>query len=364
MFFIMTIGLVAPYNQNKPAGFERTTLGILQSALTADKENSFVIYTKKGSGLRQLLADFSRAQVIELAFGRLWKDIGLFFARKSEVYIFIGQPVPFFFVPKKYAVVVYDFAYRRLPVSTLAGKLTRAVMDWLTRISFRRAQKVIGISQATIDDAVLLYGLDPKKGAVMYPGFFDVSQATSERISIPEKYFLCVGTVKKRKNTLRVVESYAAFKNNHPAYKLVIAGKYDQENEYAKKMFEFIRRHNLNNDVIILGHVRDEQVAYLYQNAFALVFPSLLEGFGYPILEAMSGAVPVITSNSSSLAEVAGQAAILVNPENTAEIELAMNKLAEDSCFREEIIKKGKERVKLFSWERTGRIFLETVKNL
>lgn len=360
----MIFGIVASYNKNKPAGFERTTLGILKSVLEADKENYFIIYTKKGSGLKQLLADFSRARVVESTFGPVWKDIGLFFARRSDIYIFVGQQVPFLFAPKKYAVVVYDFAYHCLPASTLAGKLTRVVIDWLTRISFKRAQKVIGISQATIDDAVLLYGLDPKKGAVMYPGFFDVSQAMSERMAIPEKYFLCIGTVKKRKNTLRVIAAFAAFQKKHPEFTLVIAGKYNKENDYVKKMFEFIHQHNLSNNVIILGHVSDGQVAYLYQNAFALVFPSLLEGFGYPILEAMSGGVPVITSNSSSLVEVAGKAAILVNPESIAEIELAMNKLVEDSYFREEITKKGKERVKLFSWERTGRTFLEIVKNL
>jgi len=360
----MNIGIVAPYNTEKPAGFERTTLGILEGVLQQSTEHSVTIYAKKGSGLKPLLAAYPHATFVELGFGLLWKDLGLRFAPKADVYVLIGQQVPLFFRPKPFVVFVYDLAYKHIPAPTVKGKIMARLMDALMRGSCKSAAAIIGLSQATCDDVRAMFGVAPDKLRVVYPGFHDMASVQEEPIKVPEKYFLSMGTIKKRKNNFAAISAFAQFKKSHPEYSLVLAGKYDPEKPYLKKIFSFIKQEGLEDSVALLGRVSDAQVAYLYKHAFAVVFPSLLEGFGYPILEAASCGVPVITSNKSSLKEVAGDSALLVDPTSADAIASAMARFADDQGLRQAIIQKGKQRIKDFSWDKTGMRFLEVVEKI
>ncbi|MGN5006710.1 glycosyltransferase family 4 protein [Aeromonas sp. 96A] len=158
------------------------------------------------------------------------------------------------------------------------------------------------------------------------------------------RYLLCVGNRKKHKNELRVIQAFSQV--IVPAdVKLVFTGEATQE------LLDAIVHGNLNGKVIFLGKVPEDELPSVYRGALGLVFPSLYEGFGLPVVEAMACGVPVLTSNSTSLPEVAGDAALLVNPESVDEIRVGIERLVHDEALRTELIAKGLERAKLFSWD-------------
>ena len=135
-----------------------------------------------------------------------------------------------------------------------------------------------------------------------------------------------------------------------------------REGAYAEKISAHIRSNNLEKQITILGFVTDEALAYLYKHAEALLFPSFIEGFGFPILEAMDAGLPVITSNTSSLGEVAGDAALLADPKDKEEIARAMDRIYLDEELRKQLREKGLIRAREFSWDRTVDSFMEVLK--
>lgn len=211
----------------------------------------------------------------------------------------------------------------------------------------KEVDRIIAVSSATKNDLVKL-GFDEEKIKVIYeavdPVFRRVSEESFDKVKakykIQGKYLLGIG-ISERKNTRRIIEAYRKARFN--SLSLVLVGNPQ------------IKLENLDG-VVLLGHVEDEYLPALYSGAEALVYPSLYEGFGLPILEAFACECPVVTSNTSSLSEVAGGAAILVDPLDTKSIVEGFKKVLESKA---ELIKKGKKRVKMFSWEKTAR---ETLK--
>ena len=168
--------------------------------------------------------------------------------------------------------------------------------------------------------------------------------------------------LKARKNVLGVISAFAEFAANHSDYFLLIAGK--KGGGYFAECEALVEKLNIGDKVQFVGYVTDGQLAALYRKAEALVFPSFIEGFGMPVLEAMSAGLPVITSNTGALAEVADDAALLVDPYNPADIARAMAEYADTPSLRDTYILKGRERVKSFSWSAGAEQFLRLIKNL
>lgn len=166
---------------------------------------------------------------------------------------------------------------------------------------------------------------------------------TAFRIDRP--YFLAFGSV-PRKNTDRVIRAFARSRARND-FQLVIVGSYDGE-----RLKEIIEENGVAHQVRLLSQVKDKDLEALYSGCHGLLFPSLYEGFGLPILEAMRCEVPVLTSNQSACVETAGDAAMLVDPKNIDEMTAAIDSLASETPLRLELIQKGRERVKMFSWEK------------
>ncbi len=169
---------------------------------------------------------------------------------------------------------------------------------------------------------------------------------------VPQKYFLHVGVLEKRKNITKLIEAFSEIHQTHPDYKLVLVG-----NKSVKKNLDdepnlcaIIDRLNLNNAVISLGYLESEDLACIYQCAFAYVFPSLNEGFGLPVLEAFNAGIPLICANNSALPEVAGDAAIYFDPSSTRQISNCMHNLVIDPILVAKLKEKGENRLSLFSW--------------
>jgi len=145
-------------------------------------------------------------------------------------------------------------------------------------------------------------------------------------------------------------------------HKLIVVGK--GEGEYVTRVLSYIEKHKLRDEVLIRGRVSDEELGHYYRHAEALVFPSFVEGFGFPVLEAFGCGVPVITSTTTSLPEVAGDAGLLVDPKNSLEIAGAMKRIVEDISLRKSLVEKGYLQMKKFSWGKSALIYGSLLKAL
>ena len=181
------------------------------------------------------------------------------------------------------------------------------------------------------------------------------------KYSITGSFILFVGNISPRKNILALLQAFNKLKKRGIKHKLVIAGKKDQRYEQVLKTLNEL---NLGGEVIFTGYVPEEDLPKLYNAADLFVYPSLYEGFGLPILEAMACGTPVVASNVSSLPEVAGDAGLLVNPQDVDALTNAMYKVLTDDKLKESLIDKGLERAKFFSWEKTARETLEVYKEV
>lgn len=365
----MRIGFVTTYSAKHPAGLERCTLDLLVSILNADKNNMYLIYTKKDSGLAQVLQDVDNKtfQVVEVGFGMLWKEFGLFFTPRADIYIFNGQVAPILFAPKNFVVLVYDFAHKYFSTNLWMKKFKNYLMDFSIQLASKRAKRIISISQATKDEMVKFYKTDANKIEVMYLGINRICDLPQTKIEqSADDFFFFIGTIKERKNVLNIVKAFILFKKENSQYKhkLFLSGKYNAQSPYIQNILNIIKEAGQQDNIIFLGHVSDQEVSFLYHQARALVFPSLLEGFGFPILEAMSCGVPVITSDISSLAEIANNAALTVDPYDVQQITQAMQRLVDDEVLYQHLVQAGLKRAEGFSWDQTAQRFIQIINNL
>ncbi|MFH1286450.1 MAG: glycosyltransferase family 1 protein [Candidatus Magasanikbacteria bacterium] len=359
----MNIGIVTNFATGKLAGLERFLVEFLKGLDRSLGGHECTVYSKKGKGLTKFIDSDCRGEMtaVEVPFGKFWKELGLLFSPKADLYLFNGTIVPLFFAPKNYYVLVYDFAYKYRKNNTLRDFLKKIYLDFITRIAFRRAKRIVAISSATKEDIIKYFDVSPDKIDVIYAGFTPVVPSEETQLKMPfEKYFFFVGTIKERKNIFNIIRAYAALSETERGSRgLVIAGKYDTSDQYYIEMQNFVKEHNLKKSVVFVGYLEDVDVRYLYTHADVLVYPSILEGFGLPILEAMSCGLPVITSNISSLVEVAGEAALLVDPTSVKEISVAMSSLVSDEHLRKKFVERGYAQAELFSWDKMAEKYVQ-----
>lgn len=236
----------------------------------------------------------------------------------------------------------------------------------------RRAKKVIAVSENTKRDTVELLNIPAEKIKVIYNGiderFKPINdkesiEKTKRKYGLSEKYILYAGLLKPHKNILRLIEAFPKLRRETQIKdKLVLVG--NKEFPHYRAIKEKIKELDLENQILILGEVDSEDMTALYNGADVFVLPSLYEGFGLPPLEAMACGCPVITSNTSSLPEVVGDAGIMVDPCDMDGLAEAICKVLTDEGLRQEMIKKGLARAKLFSWEKTAKETLKIYKEV
>lgn len=231
------------------------------------------------------------------------------------------------------------------------------------RRRLRSAARVIADSRHTARDIQEVYGIPPEKIAVVYPGtpsaFFDEPPADRlfdirKRYNLDtEPYVLFVGGADPRKNHRVLLEAFAGPAEIGKDVRLVIAGDADYR---GHRISDTLRERQLEGRVRCLGPVSGDDLRLLYRGAELFAFPSLYEGFGFPVLEAMACGTPVLTSNRTSLPEVAGEAALLVDPESPEEVAEGIRRILTDSSLRLSLRNKGLARAKEFNWETTARL--------
>jgi glycosyltransferase involved in cell wall biosynthesis len=361
-------------------GTEHYTYELLAALARRDRSNRYTLYANQPpAALPPLGPNFALRRI---PFPRLWTHARL----SAELLL---RPPDVLFVPAhvlplgapirrrlRTVVTIHDMGYLHFPAAHTAAQ--RLYLRLSTLWSARAASRLIAISGATRDDLVRFAGARPEKIAVVHHGvaerFRPVTDqaaiaAARERYGIVPPYFLYLGTVQPRKNLARLIEAFAqiderpttndqrlaapedrsSFAVRRSSVQLVIAGKKGWLTEAIERRAAEL---GVAERVAFTGYVADADVPALLSGALAFVFPSLYEGFGMPVLEAMACGAPVLTSNTSSLAEVAGDAALLAGPEDTGAIAAGLARLAGDAALREDLRRRGRARAAEFTWDR------------
>lgn len=307
--------------------------------------------------------------VRQIPASRMWTHARLsieMFQAPPDVLFVPAHSLPLW-SPAASVVTVHDLGYRRLPESHRLG--SRLYRLWSTRLSIRAATRIIAVSDATRRDLIELEGVSAERIRVVYHGVDPslapvddplVIRATRDAHGLPSRYFLYVGTLQPRKNLQRLIRAHRELIDSDPgAPALVLAG---QVGWRAEPILAEARRSDSLERVRLLGYVEREHVAALLSGAVAFVFPSLYEGFGMPVVEAMACGCPVMASTTSSLPEVVGDAALLVDPLDVHGMAEGMGRLAREPDLRASLRARGFERVKRFSWERAARETLAVLR--
>ena len=358
----MRIGFIAePYEEHGASGMGYAVQEIMRHLLTEGRgAHSFVFYSRTPISRSFIKGEYENV-LIPKGFIRqfIW-----FLTRRLDV------DVLFFMVPllpllvrgkTKTIPICQDLERKDIPVRGLRAKIVALIGEGLLLpFTFRRAAHVIVPSKATKAAVRAAYRMPENKFTIIYNGFQDLTNVRGiPPASSLTPYFFFAGRVKFRKNIHGIVAAFIAFKQRtHAPVKLVIAGLYGHGGAYYRELQEQLARAGLTQDAHFLGYVSTEELKGLYENALTYVFPSLHEGFGMPIIEAMSLGVPVITSSTSPMDEVAGDAALLVDPRDAHSISEAMEKVYTDSALRAALIEKGLAHAKLFSWSKAAREYL------
>lgn len=342
-------------------------------AQIADTSIDFEIFLKHGP-IRDLPEESSQWKYKVFGPRRAWTQFAL------PVSLFVNAKRPdVFFSPSHYAprfspiptvISLMDLSYIHYP-DYFTTKDLYQLTKW-TEYSVNNAAKVFTISNASKNDIMKIYRIPEERIAVLYPGIkphislaphvFPMNELMS-KYGITKDFILFVGTLQPRKNISRLIEAFAQIqkKKAHQELQLVIVGKKGWKFD---EILTSPEKFGVKTHVQFLDFVPDDELTLLYQHAICYVLPSLYEGFGLPVLEAMKHDCPVITSNVSSLPEAGGDAALYVDPHDTNDIALKIEKLIEDKNLRNELIQKGREQVKKFSWEKTAREALNILQEV
>lgn len=308
---------------------------------------------------------------------RLWTRIAL----TLSLYLTKSKPDVFFspthylprFVPKgiKLVMIIFDLSFLHFPSMFKKDDLYK-LTNW-TKLSILHADHLITISNFTKKDLMANYHVDKKKITVVYPGYdkdiFHPVKSKEKMKKVLNKYGLMgdyliyVGTIQPRKNLVRLIEVVARIEG----LKLVMVGKTIGEGRQAW-MFEDIlnrpKKLGIEDRVVFLGFVETADLPYLISAAVALVQPSLWEGFGIPVVEAMATGTPVIVSNSSSLKEVVGDTGLLVDPASLDQIEQAIRTVRTDKKLRAKLSKQGLKHAKKFSWKKMTKQVIKILESV
>lgn len=372
----------------KISGIEQYTLQTLKGLLSIDHGNAYVLfyvsYRDLDARLNELLQNhpFLKADNVEIKKLR-WVDIPLLLHA-------VFKPLNW---PKADIVaggldVMFMPAPRLLPLSRKCAKVTTfhdlifmiypqfytlssRVWQWQMSYSYeaRTSDAIIAVSENTKQDLVRLLKVDPQKIDVIYEGvgleYFDkppdeVLANVKKKFHLPDRFIYYVGSIEPRKNLEAVVRALSKLPQGpSDTIKLVVSGS---KNWLSSDLYQLVEELGLAKQVVFTGPVSEVEKIALLNLALLFVFPSLYEGFGLMVLEAFAAGCPVITSNVSSLPEVAGDAAVLVHPRDVDGLAQRIEELATGSSLRQTLIRKGRDRARQFTWEASARATLNVIE--
>lgn len=351
-------------------GTEHYSLQLIRHLMALENDHRYRLYFNQPPENGLFAADPQVTQQV-MPFPRLWTHLRLSWEMmwRPPDLLFVPAHVLPLWSPRRTVVTIHDLGYLYYPLAH--RNFARWYLDQSTRYNAQVATLVIADSQATRQDLIRQYDVDPNKILVVYPGCDETFQPVSDpevlaaartRYRLPDPYFLYVGTLQPRKNLVRLVEAYRILLDQYPAPvipHLVLAGK---PGWFYDAIYCRVEDLGLAGRVHFPGYVRQTDLAALLSGAHAFLLPSLYEGFGLPVLEAMACGTPVICSNTSSLPEVAGDAGLLVDPEEPYAIADAMGRLLVNDDLCQALRERGLARATKFTWTRCARQTLDVLE--
>ncbi|MDD5732028.1 MAG: glycosyltransferase family 1 protein [Patescibacteria group bacterium] len=365
-----------------PAGVGRVTLELLKKVLVFDKKNEYMLIFSnvemKDFVTYQIRHIKRKCKVMIVPFGILtWQNLFYFSKileeRNVDIYY---QPYYFcspFYKKFKTVITVHDLIHFFYP--KLKTTFSRKLFHYTkipSKIIFRRVERIITVSVNTSRDLVKMFKISPKKIKLIYNGVsenfkpVDVRRARtfmSEKYNIYKPYILYVGRMEPHKNIRALVVAYAKLPSYlQERYQLVLAGKEDFK--YSGPIRDLIDKYGIERRVVFTGYVDESDLPFIYGGAAVFIFPSFYEGFGIPVLEAMSCGIPVVCSDTSSIPEVGGDAALYSNPTDVYKMSENIKNLLEDTVLREEMIRRGLKQAKNFTWFNAANSLIECFNEL
>jgi len=356
--------LLSGQRSYRAAGIHRYINGLLTHLPAADSRFDYTVFTgptgSVTSGKLQVQRTGLRTDqpLSRIAWEQFLQPIA---ARQSHLDLFhvMAYVSPLVAVTPN-VVTVHDLSFLRTPERFRFAN--RTYLSLLTGLSCQRARRVIAVSQHTKKDVMKVFGLPPEKIDVVYSGLDpqfarppdSELEAFRQRHGLPEKFILYLGTIEPRKNLSTLIRAYA--KVRPPGVKLVCVGG---RGWMYQDVFQTVEELRLSRDVIFPGFLPDDDLPFWYSAAKVFVYPSSYEGFGLPVIEAMACGVPTITTDASSLPEAAGDAALLVPPDDSAALAEALAHLLREETLQAELVERGLRHAAQFTWQRAAK---ETVQ--
>jgi glycosyltransferase involved in cell wall biosynthesis len=258
-------------------------------------------------------------------------------------------------IARRRVITIHDLTYKRFP--ELLQKETLHNLEAHMMREIARADAIICVSEATRNDLLKYYQVDPRRAFAIHSGVALPATGHRQPVTLPDRYILFVSTIEPRKNLGVLLDAFENLKRS---------GKYDGAlvvvGRVGWKSEEFVPRLR-GRDVHHLDYLAPEELQEVYRKAEVFVFPSIYEGFGFPLLEAMAHGVPTIAAESSSLPEIAGDAALYFDPRDAAQLESAISRVVENHELRHALIVRGRERVAQFQWETAAERTLEVLQH-
>ncbi|MDP8230827.1 MAG: glycosyltransferase family 1 protein [Candidatus Gorgyraea atricola] len=347
----MKIGIDIRSTLKKKTGIGKYTLNLINALARVDSDNSYYLYSRKK------ILDFKRRLPklpgANFSHCRVLRDLDVFHTSSYD----LEKPKK-----AKYIVTIHDVIIKAYPHGH-SEQTIKEVDEKLKRV-LGEADVLVADSYNTKADLVKFYGVGEKRITVIYPGVNvrDPVPVASLRYGAGKgngEYILFVGTLEPRKNVEGVIKAFDWLKKEYGIkHKLYIVG---MKGWMFENIFKVYEASEFKNDIIFKGYVDDGELDRLYRQATLFVYPSFYEGFGFPVIEAFSYGLPVVTSRTSSCGEIGKDSALLVDPANYKDIGERILKILNSEDLQKELANRGIDRAKEFSWDRTAKEFLKLI---
>ncbi len=340
-------GCLGISDKHLQTGVWRFAVEILSSLTHQDKKNQYLLYSFEKIPPDILGRFGNNIENLVLKPKNFWLSARLsaeFLRKKPDLFLGLSQALPFY-LPFPSVIFVHDLAFEKFP-QAYGNNYKR--LSRQTKFAVKHCDKIVAVSKATKGDLIKLYGVAENKIEVIYHGVSKNFQPGKGK-KTKKPYILFVGTLKPLKNIEWIITAFKMFNRKMKnKYQLVLAGA----NELKIKS---------DNEIQVLGYVDDRDLPSLYSGAEIFLSPSLAEGFGLPIAEAMSAGLPVVTSNIPAIEEIAGNSVLYADPYDTEDISRKIYQIASDKKLSCKIREAGINRAKSFSWDKSADKLLKII---
>ncbi|MDQ3098564.1 MAG: glycosyltransferase family 4 protein [bacterium] len=348
---------------------------VLKHLYELDSWNEYTIYLKH-TPIRDMPEERKNWKYKVIGPEKLWTQFALplrlfIDGKKLDLFFSPGHYAPRF-CPCKTVISVLDTAYLRFPEYFKKSDLIQ-LKSW-SKYSIKKASHILTISESSKQDIVKYYGIEPHKVTVTYLGYDTETfkpvedqekiRTVLDKYGFKQPYILYLGTLQPRKNIVRLIQAFKDLISqdnySHIGLKLVIVGK---KGWLYQEIFSEVKKLQLEDVVVFTGYITDDEKPAILSGAVLYTLPSLYEGFGIPVLEAMACGTPVVVSRISSLPEVVGEYGVLIDPYNIKSISDGLKLLVNDTTLREQMKQSGLKWVKQFDWMHTARTTLGVLES-